>query len=37
MLIRMYITALKRIRIFSNSFDSQRVAVGTPIIKSELV
>ena len=35
MLIRVYITALKRFRIFSNLFDSQRV--GTHIIKTELV
>ena len=30
MLIKVYITALKRFRIFSNLYDSQRV--GTPII-----
>ena len=30
MLIKVYITALKRFRIFSNLFHSQRV--GTPII-----
>ena len=30
MLIKVYITALKRFRIFSNLFDSQ--CVGTPII-----
>ena len=34
MLIKVYITALKRFCIFSNLFDSQRV--GTPIITGKL-